>query len=103
MTKTSWGRKETIIWPLHMPVYTYGVVFATVVLTFVFLYGRLCFGNTPLQRYYMPVYERTSAIGAFSATHRSSYRILFVGGRGTAPRSAMDSDVVLGKTPEPGG
>jgi hypothetical protein len=100
MAKTTWGRKETIIWPRHIPIYTYSAVFAAVVLTGVFLCARLHFGNTPLQRYYMPVYERASAIGAFSATHRSTYRMLFVGGRGAASRPAMDSDVVLGKTPE---
>ena len=102
MAKTTWGRKETIIWPPHIPIYTYGAVFAAIVLTGVFLCAHLRFDNTPLQRYYMPIYERTSAIGAFSATHRSAYRMLFVGGRGTAPRPAMDSDVVLGKTPEVG-
>jgi hypothetical protein len=25
MPKTVWGRKETIIWPRHMPIYTYAV------------------------------------------------------------------------------
>jgi len=103
MTKTIWGRKETILWPRHIPVYTYGAAFVAVVLTFVFLCAWLCFGYTPLQRYYLPVYERTFAIGAFSATHRSNYRLLFVGGRGTAPQPAMNSDVVLGKMPESGG
>ena len=102
MPKTTWGRKETIIWPRHMPVYTYSAVFAAVVLTGMFLCARLRFGNTPLQRYYMPVYQRTSAIGAFSATHRSTYRILFVARRSVPPRPALDSDVILGKTPEPG-
>ncbi len=29
--------------------------------------------------------------------------MLFLAGRGGAPRPALDSDVVLGKTPEPGG
>jgi type IV secretory pathway TraG/TraD family ATPase VirD4 len=100
MAKTTWGRKETIIWPPHIPIYTYSAVVAAIVLTGVFLCAHLRFGNTPLQRYYMPIYERTSAIGAFSTTHRSAYRMLFVGGRSAAPRPAMDNDVVLGKTPE---
>src|SRR6202020_132558 len=25
MPKTVWGRKETIIWPRHLPIYTYAV------------------------------------------------------------------------------
>jgi hypothetical protein len=25
MPETNWGRKETIIWPPHKPIYTFGV------------------------------------------------------------------------------
>ena len=31
MAMTKWGRKETIIWPPHGPIYTYGAVFVAVV------------------------------------------------------------------------
>ena len=31
MAKTTWGRKETIIWPRHVPIYTYGTIFLAVV------------------------------------------------------------------------
>ncbi len=77
-------------------------MFAAVALTSIFFCARLRFANTPLQRYYMPVYERTSAIGAFNVTHRSTYRMLFVAGRHHPPRPASDSDVIFGKTPELG-
>ena len=103
MAKTTWGRKETIVWPRHMPIYTYGVVFAAVALTFVFFCVRVRLGITPLQRYYLPAYERTSVVGSLIGTHRDTHRILFVAGRGVPPRPAMDGDVVLGRTPEPGG
>jgi hypothetical protein len=33
MPETNWGRKETIIWPPHKPIYTFGAVFFAVVLT----------------------------------------------------------------------
>lgn len=102
MAKTTWGRKETIIWPRHVPIYTYGTIFLAVVVMFVGVCVRIRLG-TPLQRYYLPVYERASAIGAFSPTHRSSYRMLFLTGRGIAPRPALNDDVMLGRTPEPGG
>ncbi len=102
MAKTTWGRKETIIWPRHMPIYIYGLAFVVVALTFIVVCIRIR-AATPLERYYLPVYERTSAIGAFTATHRSTYRVLFVSGRGPAPRPAMNGDVTLGRTPEPGG
>ncbi|HEX4029192.1 MAG TPA: type IV secretion system DNA-binding domain-containing protein [Terracidiphilus sp.] len=98
MAKTTWGRRETIIWPRHVPIYTYSAVFTAVVLTVLFLCVRLRFGNTPLQRFYMPVYERTSAIGMFSLTHRSTYRMLFVSSGDIAPRPAINGDVILGKT-----
>lgn len=102
MAKTTWGRRETFIWPRHIPIYSYSAAFGVIVLTVVILCVRLRFGDAPLKRYYLPVYERTSVIAAFSRSHRSTYRMLFVGGQG-APRPAMDSDVARGKTPEPGG
>ncbi len=33
MAKTTWGRKETIIWPYYRPLYTYGTVLVAVMLT----------------------------------------------------------------------
>jgi type IV secretory pathway TraG/TraD family ATPase VirD4 len=102
MAKTTWGRKETIIWPRHVPIYTYGTIFLAVVVMFVGVCVRIRLA-TPLQRYYLPVYERTSAIGAFSPTHRSSYRMLFLSERGIASRPALNDDVMLGRTQEPGG
>jgi hypothetical protein len=102
MANTTWGRKETIIWPRHMPIYTYGLAFVILALTFIAVCIRIHLA-APLQRYYLPVYERTSAIGAFMASHRSDYRMLFVAGRGAAPRPAMSGDVGLGRTPELGG
>jgi len=103
MAKTAWGRKETIIWPQNRPIYTYGAIFAAIVLTAVFLYVRLRFIGTPLQRFYMPVYVRTSIFGSFSQTHRSQYRMLFLAGRGNKPSPVMNDDVVHGKTMEPEG
>jgi len=102
MAKTTWGRKETIIWPRHIPIHTYGLAFAVVVLTFVAVCIRIR-AATPLQRYYLPVYERTSAIGVFTATHRSNYRMLFVGRRRTAARPAMNGDIVSGRILSPDG
>jgi type IV secretory pathway TraG/TraD family ATPase VirD4 len=103
MAKTTWGRKETIIWPRNRPFYTYGAIVAAIFLTAMFVYGRLRFLSTPLQRFYIPVYARTSFLGSFSHTHRSQYRMLFLTGRGMKPSPAMNEDVVHGKTIEPGG
>jgi len=102
MAKTPWGRKETIIWPQHVPIYTYALAFAVGVLTFVAVCVRIHLAP-PLQRYYLPIYERTSAIGAFTVTHSSTYQILFINGRTAPLRPAMSADVALGRSPESGG
>ena len=102
MSKTVWGRKETIIWPRHMPVYTYAAAFSVAFLTFVAVCIRIHLA-TPLERYCLPAYERSSAFGAVMKTHKSLYRLLFVGGPHRTPRPAMNDDVVLGKTDDAGG
>ena len=45
MAKTTWGRKETIIWPHHRPLYTYGAIVLAVVLTVLFLCYRFAFSH----------------------------------------------------------
>ena len=79
MPKTVWGRKESIIWPRHMPIYTYAVALGVAFLTFVAVCVRIHLA-TPLERYCLPAYERSSAFSAVMKTHKSSYRLLFVGG-----------------------
>ena len=102
MPKTVWGRNETIIWPRHLPIYSYAVAFGVAFLTFIAVCVRIHLA-TPLQRYCLPAYERSSAFGTFLKSHKSSYRLLFVGGPHTTPRPAMNEDAVLGKTAdEPG-
>lgn len=103
MAMTKWGRKETIIWPPHSPIYTCGAIFIAIVLTGLFLYCRFTFGNGPLQRFYTPAYIRSSVVGAIGANRSDKYRLLMVGARGIPPRLATNSDVEDGTTPEPGG
>lgn len=103
MAKTTWGRKETIIWPQSRPIYTYAAIFGGIVLTGLFIYGQLRLLSPPLCWYYAPVYARTSILRSFSRTHRSQYRMLFLTGPGKKPSPAMNNDVVHGQTLEPGG
>ena len=56
MTETNWGRKETIIWPPHSPIYTFGAIFLALVLTGLFVYLRFAFALTPLEQFYLPLY-----------------------------------------------
>jgi hypothetical protein len=102
MAKTVWGRKETVIWPRHMPIYTYAVALGVAFLTFIAICVRIHLA-TPLERYCLPAYERSSAFGSVMMSHTSTYRLLFVGGSRSTPRPAMNDDVVLGKTEDSGG
>src|SRR5579864_6004334 len=103
MAMTKWGRKESIIWPPHSPIYTYGAVFMALVLTGLFLYCRFTFGNSPLQKFYTPIYIRSNVAGAIGRSRRDQYRMLMVGARGIQPRLATNTDVTDGTTPQPGG
>jgi hypothetical protein len=48
MAAIQWGRKETIIFPPHNPIYSYGAVFLALVLTAFFTFLRFSFGQLPL-------------------------------------------------------
>jgi type IV secretory pathway TraG/TraD family ATPase VirD4 len=103
MAATKWGRNETIIWPPRSPIYTYGAVFISVVLTGLFIYCRFSLGNSSLQRFYTPTYIRSSAGGAIGKTRTGKYRMLMLGARSITPRLATNSDVTDGNTAQPGG
>ena len=60
MPETNWGRKETIIWPPHKPIYTFGAVFLALILTGFLVYMRFAFALTPLEQFYLPLYIKTS-------------------------------------------
>jgi type IV secretory pathway TraG/TraD family ATPase VirD4 len=101
MATTQWGRKETIIFPPHSPIYSYGVVFLAFVLTGCFLYVRFAYGQTPLQQFYTPIYARTAAGGALNK--KGKYQLLYVGDGSKAGQLAVESDVQTGTMPAPGG
>jgi type IV secretory pathway TraG/TraD family ATPase VirD4 len=101
MATTQWGRKESIIWPPHSPIYTYGVVFLSIVLAGCFLYVRFSFGQSPLQRFYTPIYARTAAGAALNK--KDKYQLLYVGDGAKAGRLATEADVKDGVTPAPNG
>jgi len=102
MTKTVWGRKETIIWPRHMPIFTYTAVFGAALVTFFAVCLRIHLA-TPLQRYCLSAYVRSYAFGAVVPMHRSTYRLLFIGGPHVAPSPPTNIDVTLGRTEGVGG
>jgi len=98
---TQWGRNETIIFPPHKPIYSYGAVVFALILTGLFVYLRFNYSQTPLQQFYTPIYAKTAAGGAFKK--KDKYQLLYVGDGTKAGRLATDADVQAGTTPSLGG
>jgi hypothetical protein len=101
MPTTQWGRKETIIFPPHSPIYTYGAIFLAVVATGLFVYLRFSFALTPLQQFYLPYYLRTQVAGTMHKIGK--YQILAVTDVQSHARLATEGDVQRGTTPEANG
>lgn len=97
---THWGRKETVVWPPHSPVHTYGAIFVSLLLTGLFAYLRFDVGSTPLQRFYTPIYLRSAIASGLGDTRKDKYRMLFIGGPHQAARISFEDDVVEGITPQ---
>ena len=98
---TQWGRKETIIWPPHVPMLSYTAVATALLCTCLFVWQRFAFSMTPLQRSYMTEYIRSQVGATFNA--HEGYRLLYLGGGKSKPRLAFPVDFVPGKTALPDG
>jgi type IV secretory pathway TraG/TraD family ATPase VirD4 len=101
MRTTQWGRRETIIFPPHSPVFTYSAIFFALILTGLFVYLRFSYGQTPLQHFYTPLYAKTAAGGAFN--RKDKYQLLYVGAGVKMARLATEADVQTGTTATPNG
>lgn len=93
---TQWGRKETAIWPPHLPVYSYAGAAIALLCAVFFLWQNYRFWQTPLEQAYATEYLRAK-VGAQFNQH-GSYRLLQLGGSGRAPRLALPGDFVTGTT-----
>jgi hypothetical protein len=98
---TQWGRKETIIWPPHVPMLSYTAVATALLCTCLFIWQRFTFSLTPIQRSYITEYIRSDIGGKFTA--HESYRLLYLGGGKGKPRLAFPVDFVTGETTLPNG
>jgi hypothetical protein len=99
---TQWGRKETIIWPPHSPIYTYGAIFVAFILTGLFVYCRFAISETPLQQFYTPIYLRSSLASQLGKTRKDKYRMLFAAGTNVSAKTVAESDVTAGLTQQAG-
>jgi hypothetical protein len=97
---SEWGRKETIFWPPHVPIWTYSAVLLTLLCTVVFGWERLISLST-LQRSYSADYVG-SEIGQLFHQH-GKYSLLYLEGGKKAPRFALPTDFETGLTTLPDG
>lgn len=95
---TTMGRKKTIVWPPHQPVYCYCAVLAALVCALLFTWERAHFGLKPLQRFYLTAYSRT-AVGAMLAQH-GDHRLLYIGTTSKETVLAQEDSVASGHTAE---
>ena len=99
MNTTQWGRKETIVRPPHIPVYSFAATFVACLLTCVYVGLYVGLLMSPLQRWYLPLYVRTGLVGTFRKA--DTYRLLNVADAHLHARSATEADVDKGSTPQP--
>ncbi len=97
---SQWGRKETVIWPPQVPVYTIGTMILAVPIRLCLLLG-MYFTKPFLAREYTGDYLK-SAAGAQFKMH-NSFRLIFLQGGKRAPRVAQPEDFVPGTTILPNG
>ena len=95
-----WGRKETVIWPPQVPIYTYGVLLLSIPITLILLIG-MYLTKPFLARNYTGTYIK-STLGAEFHRH-DTYRLIYLGGGKGAVRLAHPNDFVSGTTVLPGG
>ena len=98
MPEVTWGRKETIIWPPHKPIYTLGALFLGLIATGFFVWLRFVLVLSPLQQFYLPTYIKTTATSAVPV--HSKYRMLLMADTKRHAWYAREVDVEPGSTPQ---
>ncbi len=98
--KQDWGRKETVVWPPHSPIYTFMGVAGCVLLTLVMCWLYLRFWQTPMQQTYTVAYAQSSIGTVFK--QKGKYQLIYVAGGKVAPRLAVPLDFTEGETVLPG-
>ncbi len=95
------GRKETLVFPPHVPVYTYSAIATALFLALLFGWEHLRFGTAPLEKAYSGAYLRASVGSLFKA--HGSYSLVYLGGPKVQPRRALPVDFEEGETIFPDG
>jgi hypothetical protein len=98
---TQWGRKETVIWPAHVPDPELHSLRDGGPCTCLFIWQRLAFSLEPLPKSYITEYIRSGVGSTFKA--HESYRLLYLGGAKRALRLAFPVDFDQGRLCSPPG
>ena len=98
---THWGRKETIIWPPHVPLMSYSAIAGALLFTCLLFWQQVRFSLPPLEQAYIGDYMRACAGAAFHL--KGSYRLVYLGGGKAKPRLAFPFDFTRGKMTLPSG
>ena len=93
---SQWGRKETVIWPPQMPIWTYSAIAFTILCSCVFFWQQYSHGRTLLEKSYTTEYVRSMFGAQFKMT--GSYRLLYLAGPKVRPRLALPVDFEEGTT-----
>ena len=97
---TQWGRKETVIWPPQVPIYTLGTMILAVPILMTLLFG-LYLTKPFLARNYTGDYLKSAAGSEFKM--HNSFRLIYLFGGKRSPRVAQPEDFVPGTTVLPSG
>jgi len=98
---THWGRKETIIWPPHVPLMSYSALAGAFLFTCLLLWQQVRFRLPPLEQAYIGDYVRARSGAAFHLN--GSYQLVYLGGGKARPRLAFPFDFTRGKITLPSG
>ncbi|MBB5061656.1 type IV secretory pathway TraG/TraD family ATPase VirD4, partial [Granulicella aggregans] len=97
---SQWGRKETVIWPPQVPIYTIGTMILAVPIVMTLLFG-LYLTKPFLARNYTGDYLKSAAGSEFKM--HNSFRLIYLFGGKRAPRVAQPEDFISGTTIFPNG
>ncbi len=88
---SQWGRKESVIWPPHVPIMSYTAIAGALLCTLLFVLERLHFALSPLQQSYITEYVRAEVGSTFKA--HQDYRLVYLAGAKVRPRLALPVDL----------
>ena len=99
---SSWGRKETLITPPTVPVYTFTAFAVALMCLCFFAWQMVAFSLPIMQRSYFTEYVRAAVGSAFHQT--GEYRLFYLAGaKRRQPRLALPVDFEDGQTTLPSG